>query len=218
MYAGQTARYNGYQYCLFPLDYMNCSQTSSPSSFSHCCGHPADWVGRTARYPYYAPCDCHRIQTLSAYGQTTYVSDNPVWTPSGLHYVTFTFAHDNSIPSQTSFSQGQLIGHTGTAGFVTGDHVHIDQSLFPDDYPVSYGVYCSGGNLCSAQAHSTYPDLVFYLGGTETIVNLQGMEFDTIPDHPGPGPETGGNLGAVMLLLIKKAIKRRSLNGRQKRI
>ena len=209
MYAGQKASYNGYQYCLFPLDYIYCTQESSPSSFSHCCGHPADWIGPTTHYPYYAPCDCHRIQTLSEYGQTTYVSDNPVWTPSGLHYVTFTFVHDNSIPSQTSFSQGDLIGHTGTAGFATGDHVHIDQSLYPDDYPVSYGITCSGGNVCAAQEHSTYPDLVFYLGGTETIVQELGNDFEVCPFEPEPA-----KLSAAMLLLLMKKKRKEDQHGK----
>lgn len=210
MYAGQTASYNGYQYCLFPLDYMNCTQISGPDSLSHCCGHPADWVGQHNVYPYYAPCNCHKIATVSSNGQTTYCSDNPVWTPSGLHYVTFTFAHDVSIPAQSSFRQGELIGHTGTAGFVTGDHVHLDQSLYPDDYIVSYGIYCAGGNLCYAQEHSTYPDLVFYLGGTETIINLQGMEFERVPDSPG-----GGGLSKAVLLLFMKKAKKGNKHGKK---
>ncbi len=214
MYAGQTASYNGYQYCLFPLDYMNCTQTSSPSSFSHCCGHPCDWIGPTRNYPFYAPCDCHRIQYLPAYAQVTYCSDNPVWTPSGLHYVTFTVVHDESIPSQTSFRQGELLGHTGQGGYAVGDHVHLDQSLYADDYPVDYGVTCAYGNSCAAQAHSTYPQDVFYLGGSETIVNLQGMTFETVPDHPGPG----GSLPTVMLLLMKKATERLKGNVRLRRI
>lgn len=198
MYAGQTASYQGYQYALFPLDYVYCTQESSPSSYSHCCGHPADWIGPYAHYPYYAPFDCHRIQYLPAYAQVTYCSDNPVWTPSGLHYVTFTVVHDESIPSQTSFSQGELIGHTGQAGQAAGDHVHLDQSLYADDYPVSYGIYCTYGNLCAAQAHSALPDEVWYLGGTEQIVRPLGNDFEVYPQHPEPS----GNILAAMLLLL----------------
>lgn len=209
MYAGQQASYNGYQYCLFPLDYMNCTQTSSPSSFSHCCGHPCDWAGPSAHYPYYAPCDCHRIQYLPAYAQVTYCSDNPVWTPSGLHYVTFTVVHDDNITSQTSFSQGDLIGRTGTSGYAFGDHVHIDQSLYADDYPVSYGITCSGGNVCAAQEHSTYPQDVFYLGGTETIINLQGMSFQTVPSTP-----SGGLTPTKLMLLLVKKRKELEKNGK----
>lgn len=185
MRAGETASYNGYQYCLFPLDYLYCTQVSGPSSLSHCCGHPCDWIGSSANYPYYAPCDCHRTATLASNGQTIYTSDNPVWTPNGLTYVSFLFAHDNNIPSQTSFSQGQLIGHTGTAGGV-GDHVHLDQSLIHNDVITNYGIYCSYGNLCYALGASTYPADVFYLTGTETIVQTLGNNIPTVPQHPTP--------------------------------
>lgn len=213
MYAGQTASYNGYQYALFPLDYVYCTQESSPSSYSHCCGHPADWIGPYDNYPYYAPFDCHRIQYLPNYAQVTYCSDNPVWTPSGLHYVTFTVVHDANIPSQTSFRQGELLGHTGRAGQAMGDHVHLDQSLYPDDYVVSYGIYCPGyGNLCAAQEHSTYPDLVWYLGGTETIVQTLSNDFEVYPDHPGP---PAGNLTTVMLLCLYKKMKGGKKHGKR---
>ena len=186
MLAGETASYNGYQYCLFPLSYIYCTQVSGPSSLSHCCGHPADWIGPSANYPYYAPCDCHRTSTIASNGQTIYTSDNQVWTPQGLSYVSFMFAHDNAIPSQTSFRQGELIGHTGTAGQVTGDHVHIDQSLIRNDTSVSYGVTCAYGNLCYALSGSDLPANVFYITGSETIVQTLGNNFVTVPVQPTP--------------------------------
>lgn len=200
MLAGETASYNGYQYCLFPLDYVYCTQVSGPSSLSHCCGHPCDWIGRTNRYPYYAPCDCHRTGIIASNGQTIYTSDNPVWTPSGLSYVSFLFAHDNNIPSQTSFRQGQLIGHTGTAGQVTGDHVHLDQSLVHNDVITSYGIYCQYGNLCYALGGSNYTANVFYLTGHETIVQTLGNNIPTVPVQPVPPtpPSTRKPLSLMM--------------------
>jgi hypothetical protein len=122
---------------------------------------------------------------LPSNGQTIYTSDNQVWTPQGLKYVSFLFAHDNSIPSQTSFRQGELIGHTGTAGGV-GDHVHIDKSLIANDVITNYGIYCGYGNLCYALGASQYPVDVFYISGNETIVETLGNNFQTIPDEPGP--------------------------------
>ena len=46
-----------------------------------------------------------------------------------LDYVCWQFGHDNSPPYTlpgTVVQQGTLIGRTGTAGFVTGDHVHYN--------------------------------------------------------------------------------------------
>lgn len=227
MYAGQQASYDGHQYCLFPMDYMRCTQTSGPDSLSHCCGHPCDWAGpdpnNEPHYPYYAPCDCSRIWEYPAYGETLYVSDAPVWTPQGLTYVSFMFTHDDNYPSQTHFNQGDLIGHTGTKGYALGPHLHLDQSLVKDDQLVKYSRVCRGGNECWALRNSTYAYDVFYLGGTEQIVNLQGMPFVTIPEQPGPepgptppGPVTPtGSLSAAVLLLLCK-YKRRSENARKR--
>ena len=198
MQAGERISYQGNQVCLFPLDYLYCTQTSSPSSFSHCCGHPADWIGPSSGYPIYAPCDCHLVYSDNAGNTRAYSSDSPVWTPSGLSYVTFSFTHDNNPPAATSFSQGDLIGHTGTAGFVTGDHTHIDQSLTDNAQLISYGFYCSGGNLCYALDGSDYPPEVFYLSGSETIITTLGQGFETW-DKP-PEPEPGGVIAKFVLL------------------
>ena len=227
MYAGQQASYNGYQYCLFPLDYLYCTQLSGPDSYSHCCGHPCDWIGTYQDYPYYAPCDCTRTATMPDNGQTIYTSDAPVWTPSGLTYVSFLFAHDENIPAATHYNQGDLIGHTGqkTGGTIgaIGDHVHIDQSLIRNDVITDYGVYCGYGNRCYALGQSAYAYDVFYLGGTETIVQTQGMTFQTIPSTPEPpGPEPPGpvtptgELKAAVLLLLWKMKRGNKSYGRKR--
>ena len=224
MQAGNTASYDGYQYALFPIDYLKCNQSFGHGTYSHCCGCPQDWgyPGSDTTHPYYAPCDCHRIHTYAANGQTIYTSDNPVWTPSGLKYISFLFAHDNNIPAQTSFHQGELIGHMGTkstSGLLTGAHLHMDQSLKKDSGLVNYGT-CDG-YTCWAIANPAPANTVFYLYGNETIVSTCGFKFETVPAQPEPPqppqpPATGS--GAVKLLLlygIEK--KRRSNNGRIKR-
>lgn len=229
MYAGQKASKDGSQYCLFPLDYVKCNQLSGPDSYSHCCGHPCDWgaPGDQAGYPYYAPCDCTRIDILTSNGQTIYTSDAPVWTPSGLTYVSFLFAHDENIPAQTHFYQGDLIGHTGakasgTIGLI-GAHVHMDQSLIRNDVITRYGVTCYYGNDCYALGRSAYVYDVFYLGGSETIVNTMGMHFQTIPSTPEPEPWEPpvvppggeGDLTAGGLLLLLKYRNRRQKHGKR---
>ncbi len=196
MQAGETLSYQGSQVCLFPMDYIYVTQTSSPCSYSHCCGHPTDYIGPSAQYPIYAPCDCHLVyQDAYSVGNTrAYTSDAPVWTPMGLQYVTFSFTHDVNPPAQTSFSQGDLIAHTGTAPYYA-DHTHIDQSDIANAQLIFYNVYCDGcdgtglGNPCYALDSSVQPYDVFYLSGNETIVQTLGLNFETWDRPPEPEPE-----------------------------
>lgn len=180
MLQGQTAVYEGHEVCLFPLDYMYCTQVSGPGSYSHCCGHASDWVGTYSNYPVWAPYSGTVTSIGSASGgyAVNFVSDAEVWTPSGLSYVTTRLLHCNNYPPASGHvDQGDLLYYSGQSGMATGDHVHIDCSLIADDNIVSYGYYCSGGNLCYALSASEEPYLVFYLTGDEDIVNTQGMEF-----------------------------------------
>lgn len=194
MRANERASYDGYEVCLFPLDYLYCTQKSGPDSYSHCCGHPADWVGSHYVYPYYAPFSCTRYY----YGPDSdgapvcYVSDDKVWTPKGLSYVSVEFAHDDNRPTKTHFNQGELIGHTGTTppALVTGDHLHMDQSNIANAPLVSYGITCAYGNECYALQNSTTAEDIFYLSGSETIAQTQGMNFEKwtgSPIHHGGG-------------------------------
>ena len=177
MRANERITYDGYEVALFPMDYLYITQTSSPSSLSHCCGHPIDIIGRTATYPLYAPCSCHRVYLGNDY--VIYSSDDKVWTPQGLTYITFEFAHDNNTPSKSTFTQGELIAHTGTKGFVTGDHCHLDQCALHNANVVNSGITCSGGNVCWNLNGSAYPYNIFYLSGSETVVQTQGYNFQT---------------------------------------
>lgn len=180
MLQGQTSVYDGHEVCLFPLDYMYCTQVSGPGSYSHCCGHASDWVGTHSNYPVWAPYSGTVTSIGSASGgyAVNFVSDNEVWTPSGLSYVTTRLLHCNNYPPASGHvNQGDLLYYSGQSGMATGDHVHIDCSLIADDNIVSYGYYCSGGNLCYALSASEEPYLVFYLTGDEDVVNTQGMDF-----------------------------------------
>lgn len=214
MLAGETSvASDGYENALFPLDYVNCTQVSGPNSYSHCCGHPCDWIGPNDIYPYYAPFSMTQIAYISSEGTTRWCSDRPVHTPLGLRYVTVQFTHDNTAPIGVAhLNQGDLVGHTGTAGFVTGDHVHIDQSDVQNDPLVSYGIYCQGGNLCYALQNSKYPYQIFYMTGNETIVNTQGMTFQTVPATPA-NPISW----PVKILLMKynKMRKEKNKNGKR---
>lgn len=124
---------DGYEVMLFPLPYIYISQGEN-GEFSHRGTLNIDFLGwgengRVFNAPLYAPCSCKCVATIDVNNNgRVFESLNKVHTPNGLEYVTFMFFHDNlPIASVGStFSQGDIIGHTGTAGNVTGDHTHFN--------------------------------------------------------------------------------------------
>lgn len=124
---------DGKEVMLFPLPYMYISQGEG-ESYSHAGTYNIDFLGygasgRIYNAPLYAPCSCKCVATIDVNNNgRIFQSLEKVHTPYGLQYVTFMFFHDdNPIASVgDKFKQGQLIGHTGTAGNVTGDHTHFN--------------------------------------------------------------------------------------------
>lgn len=189
MKAGQKLEKDGHEVCLFPMETMNITQWSSPSEYSHCCGHPFDnAISGQARVPVYSPFSCHLIHTYPSGNTRVYQSDSEVWTPSGLKTVVVSFTHDPNPTTETRYKQGDLIYHTGTAGMATGDHVHIDQSFILNAGLVSYGIVCSYGNECYALSGSELPNNVFYVNDTN-IVNGYGQQWKTFDGGDVPTPE-----------------------------
>lgn len=124
---------DGYEVMLFPLPYMNITQGEN-GSLSHRGTYNIDFVGwgksgRLYKAPLYAPCSCKCIGTIDSYNKgRIFQSINKVHTPNGLQYVTFMNFHDNNPIARvgSTFKQGQLYAHTGTAGIGTGDHTHFN--------------------------------------------------------------------------------------------
>ena len=125
---------DGKEVMLFPLPYMYISQGEG-ESYSHAGTLNIDFLGwdtngRVYQCPYYAPCSCKCVAAWSSSDDNgrIYESLDKVHTPNGLQYVTFLFFHDDNPTSVvgTQYTQGDLIGHTGTTSHVTGDHVHFN--------------------------------------------------------------------------------------------
>lgn len=189
MKPGQKLEKDGKQVCLFPMEIMNITQWSSPSEYSHCCGHPFDnAISGQVSVSVYAPFSCHLVHTYPSGNTRVYQSDNEVWTPSGLKKVVVSFTHDPNPPTETRYKQGDLIYHTGTAGMATGDHCHIDQSFTLNAGLVSYGVVCSYGNECYALSGSELPNNVFYVNDTN-IANGYGQQWKTFDGGDVPTPQ-----------------------------
>lgn len=122
---------NGKEVLLFPLEYLYMSQGEG-GDYSHRGTLAIDFLGwgpngRIYNCPYYAPCSCTCIASTEA-ANRIWQSDTEVnWADGTVDYVSWIQAHDNNpLPIGTHLNQGDLLGHTGTAGNVTGDHVHFN--------------------------------------------------------------------------------------------
>lgn len=140
MYAGQTQRvteitsqYFGQQVLLFPMDCMYITQGEQGSLSHYLAMDFVGWNGSSQinEYPYYAPCDLQCVVKNYNNGQAylIYHSVYKVLMANGdFDYITICVMHDNNPPHIVGsiVRQGQLLGHTGTAGYVTGDHMHLN--------------------------------------------------------------------------------------------
>lgn len=124
---------DGKEVMLFPLPYIYITQGEN-GAYSHRGTLNIDFIGYgpngvILNAPMYAPCSCRCVATIDASNKgRVFQSLNEVHTPRGLQYVNFMFFHDNNPIANVgdTFTQGELIGHTGTAGNVTGDHTHFN--------------------------------------------------------------------------------------------
>jgi len=131
MIANETLIANdGYEVCLFPLDVLHMTQDEG-GDYSHEGTYNIDLVGTTVNAPLYAPVTMMVVGTSLSYeggNNVKFQSVNKVHLANGnLDYLTIEFSHDNNPPVTTIgqvVAQGQLCYHTGTYGYVTGDHVH----------------------------------------------------------------------------------------------
>ena len=186
MRAGQTLVDNqGYQVALFPMEYIQISQGEN-GTYSHQGILAIDFLGwgptgRILKCPYYAPFDCKVVYHASYYN--VWQSLNQVHTPDGIKYVSFEVAHDDNPPALGTVKRmGELIGHTGTNGNVTGDHLHLNSCFgtYQGFYTVSSG---KRQLINSSHIYQT-----FYVNDT-TIRDGYGYNWVTFSGgHPIPSP------------------------------
>lgn len=116
------------QLAVFPMDIINVTQGEG-GSYSHQGKLAIDFVGTHPKYPYYAPFDCTCTMHLPNEALLQWVSDDVVMCVDGIpRRIIFWAIHEcNPVHSYGSkVKKGQLLGHTGVCGRVTGDHVHFE--------------------------------------------------------------------------------------------
>ena len=207
---------DGYEVALFPLQNLRVTQGYGPSTYSHCCGAPMDFGKTTTQTPLYAPFSMHRTYYYNTGGHgRMYASDNPVWTPShGLTYVSILVVHDNNPPTQTSFRQGELFAHTGTAGNVS-EHVHIETAVGQQSRQITSSVTCRGvSHRCDYIEDFAPPNTLLYVNDTN-IVNGGGYSwYEYQGGQPSPTPTPGYNRDRLSLYKLWLSTNR--FNGRIK--
>lgn len=180
---------DGYYVSLFPMMYLNCTQTWGAGTLSHR-DHQSDWAGPTKEYPYYACCNMTCYATTSS--GFIWTSDEQVHTPSGLSYISVWVAHDNNASRAyvgKKVTAGSLLGTTGVRGNATGDHLHLDVALAKNaGYNSAY----------DALANDVNPARAFYITKDYQFVNTTAngitINFPVYaggtPVSPEPEPET----------------------------
>lgn len=198
MRAGQTSiGSNGLENFLFPLDEMYITQGSYTATYSHNGCYAMDFVGwngssQVAHYPYYAPFSCRLV---ARWGSTSpmlvWQSDQVVNFIDGtVDYACIGFVHDDNTMSFTIGDhryQGDLIGHTGTYGIASGDHVHIEakKGTYDGYHQNSSGVWMLTGStwlydLMGVNDTTLYK--TYYVNSNNVRVDYPWLSFQN--SHP----------------------------------
>lgn len=189
----------GYQLALFPMDMIHVTQGEN-GEFSHKGTLCIDFVGTTDKYPYYAPCDCECIGKGDAY--LVWKSSREVMCADGIvRNIVWVNVHEEPLMYDIgkTLIKGELMGHTGIGGYVTGDHWHfnvIEGSTY------NGWDYTPDSRLAGTELH-IYD--VFAVNGVN-IVNGYGYPWKTSnyqdgTNPPPPTPTKDKRKDVVMLLL-----------------
>lgn len=195
----------GLQLAKFPLDIINITQGEN-GSYSHVNTLCIDFVGTYDRYPYYAPFDCECIFRNDSSAIMVWKSNGLVMCVDGTERnIVFTCFHESPITHNvgTKLKKGELLGHTGIGGMVTGDHLHLNV-IEGTEYN---GLVLKGANSYALVGTELHIYDVFDTTGVN-IVNGLGYDWKTSDYQDGDtGTPTKNKNGDIIMLLLSKAIK-----------
>ncbi|UMO75890.1 morphogenesis protein [Bacillus phage vB_BsuP-Goe15] len=176
----------GLQLAQFPMDVINITQGEN-GSFSHKGTLCIDFVGKTEKYPYYAPCDCTCVWRGDASAYLAWTSDKEVMCADGsVRYITWVNVHESPLPFDVGkkLKKGDLMGHTGIGGNVTGDHWHFNVIDGKE-----YQGWTKKPDSCLAGTELHIYD-VFAVNNVE-IINGNGYDWKTSDWQDGDGGDGG---------------------------
>ena len=124
---------DGYQLAVLPIRYVYVTQGENSDDFSHKGSLATDMAGKTERFPYYAPFDCHCVYVKDDNsGSVVWESDKEVKCADGsVSFVSFIVCHDwnwATFKVGDKRKKGEHLGNTGSYGKSSGDHLHIEAS------------------------------------------------------------------------------------------
>lgn len=193
----------GNEVVLFPFEYLYMSQDEG-GDYSHSGTYNIDFLGwdangRVLECPYYAPCtlECIGYYDTSS-NDRIYQSIAPVHLANGsINYLTLYVAHDNHPPHVIGevIIQGELLGYTGTAGQVTGDHLHTC---------VGQGTY--DGFTTRPGGHQDLTNRIHYWDAcyvNDTVI-VQGYNHNWITYQGGVTPGGGGRKSSFPWVLYAR--------------
>lgn len=206
---------DGYEVCLFPLEYLEISQGEYGST-SHQGTLNIDFRGwgpngRVYGCNYYAPCTCKLVNSTidTASNMRVWESVDKVHLPDGtLDYICWQVGHDNNPPYSTVgtvIQQGDLMGHTGTAGFVTGDHLH---------YNVARGHFVGGQRVPPANQYQLINSMHIYDANyvNDTVI-VNGLNYNWRTYDGGITPPTPTKTGNFLIMYNTISnVKRKEVN------
>lgn len=187
MKPNQTSVRGGIQDVLFPMATANVTQGDFEGN------HP--WYGSdlagadTGRDLLYAPCDVKCVATNPNDG-------NAVWWQSvdkvrhadgTIDYLAIMILHDNNLDGiyvGAVYKQGQQIAQEGTAGYATGNHLHVE--FAKGAYTKQYAQNAKGYYLPNGVAVET----VCFIDNTALIGSCANWDWKHTSDVPVASPST----------------------------
>lgn len=197
----------GLQLAKFPLDMIHITQGEN-GSYSHLNTLCIDFVGTKPKYPYYAPFDCTCLYRNDGSAIIVWKSNGKVMCVDGQERdLVFTCFHEQPLMYNVGkkLKKGDLLGHTGIGGMVTGDHLHLNV-IEGTEYK---GLVLKGNNSYALVGTELHIFDVFDTTGVN-IVNGLGYDWKTsdyVDGESGTGNNDNDKKDVLYYLLLSKAIK-----------